>query len=251
MPQEYTPSGSPIAYTVPAYADVVDGPTAFKSFADDVYSGLAAKIASTIVDAKGDIIVATAADTVSRLAVGTNGQALVADSTAGTGVKWGSAGGLVYITSSAFSAAATASVNNCFSSTYDNYRIVLYVTGTSGNNLSFRYRASSTDNSAASYAWQVANIAGAGLNGSVTTGATSHRVCYLGTNYSAITFDVFRPGLAANTLHMSQGYADNGGASQYLVAGVHNVASAFDGFTLIPDASTITGTVRVYGYINS
>jgi hypothetical protein len=43
MPQEYTPSGSPIAYTVPAYADVVDGPTAFKSFADDVYTGLAAK----------------------------------------------------------------------------------------------------------------------------------------------------------------------------------------------------------------
>jgi len=45
-------------------------------------------IAPTIVDAKGDIIAATAADTVSRLAVGTNDQVLTADSTTATGLKW-------------------------------------------------------------------------------------------------------------------------------------------------------------------
>lgn len=45
-------------------------------------------IPATIVDAKGDIIAATAADTVARLAVGTNDQVLTADSTASTGVKW-------------------------------------------------------------------------------------------------------------------------------------------------------------------
>lgn len=45
-------------------------------------------IPATIVDAKGDLIAATAADTVSRLAVGTNGQVLTADSTASTGIKW-------------------------------------------------------------------------------------------------------------------------------------------------------------------
>lgn len=50
-----------------------------------------AAIAKSIVDAKGDIIAATAADTVSRLAVGTNGQVLVADSTAATGLKWAAA----------------------------------------------------------------------------------------------------------------------------------------------------------------
>lgn len=44
------------------------------------------------VDAKGDLIVGTANDTVSRLAVGTNGHALVADSAAGTGVKWAAVG---------------------------------------------------------------------------------------------------------------------------------------------------------------
>lgn len=49
-------------------------------------------IQNAIVDAKGDLIAATAADTPARLAVGTNGQLLTADSTAATGLKWASAG---------------------------------------------------------------------------------------------------------------------------------------------------------------
>ena len=51
----------------------------------------AAVIAPTIVDAKGDLIAATAADTPARLGVGTNGQVLTADSTAATGLKWATA----------------------------------------------------------------------------------------------------------------------------------------------------------------
>jgi hypothetical protein len=53
----------------------------------------AAVIAPTIVDAKGDLIGATAADTPARLAVGTNGQVLTADSTAATGLAWATASG--------------------------------------------------------------------------------------------------------------------------------------------------------------
>ncbi len=45
-------------------------------------------IQNAIVDAKGDLIGATAADTPARLAVGTNGQVLTADSTAATGLAW-------------------------------------------------------------------------------------------------------------------------------------------------------------------
>ena len=62
-------------------------PASVKS-AYDLASGA---IPATIVDAKGDLIGATAADTVARLAVGTNGQVLTADSTAATGLKWDTA----------------------------------------------------------------------------------------------------------------------------------------------------------------
>jgi hypothetical protein len=46
-------------------------------------------IARTVFDAKGDILVGTAADTVGKLTVGTNGYALMADSSTATGLKWG------------------------------------------------------------------------------------------------------------------------------------------------------------------
>ena len=46
-------------------------------------------IAPTVVDAKGDLLAGTAADTVGRLAVGTvNGQVLAAASGEATGLKW-------------------------------------------------------------------------------------------------------------------------------------------------------------------
>jgi hypothetical protein len=49
---------------------------------------LASAIEETIFDAKGDILVGTAADTVGKLAVGTNGTVLLADSSTSTGLKW-------------------------------------------------------------------------------------------------------------------------------------------------------------------
>jgi hypothetical protein len=45
-------------------------------------------ISANIVDAKGDIIAASAADTVARLAVGANDTVLTADSSTATGLKW-------------------------------------------------------------------------------------------------------------------------------------------------------------------
>jgi hypothetical protein len=60
---------------------------------DHVHATDTALIPNSIVDAKGDIIVATAADTVSRLAVGsTTGHVLTIDPAEATGLKWAAAG---------------------------------------------------------------------------------------------------------------------------------------------------------------
>lgn len=83
-------------------------------------------IAKTIVDAKGDLIAATAADTVSRLAVGTNGQVLTADSTTATGMKWATAasgstfsGAKVYKTTTQSISNATATAVTFDAETFD------------------------------------------------------------------------------------------------------------------------------------
>jgi hypothetical protein len=48
---------------------------------------------ATEIDAKGDLVVGTGADTFARLAVGTNGHTLVADSAEATGLKWAAPAG--------------------------------------------------------------------------------------------------------------------------------------------------------------
>ena len=50
---------------------------------------LASAIEETIFDAKGDILVGVAADTVGKLALGTNGYVLKANSATATGLEWG------------------------------------------------------------------------------------------------------------------------------------------------------------------
>jgi len=53
-------------------------------------------LTETIVDAKGDLLVATAADTITRLPIGTNRQILRADSTSTEGMTWVSEDQAVY-----------------------------------------------------------------------------------------------------------------------------------------------------------
>jgi hypothetical protein len=62
--------------------------------AGELSSTVSAGIPATLLDAKGDLIVASAADTAARLAVGgTNGHVLTVDSAETLGVKWAAAAG--------------------------------------------------------------------------------------------------------------------------------------------------------------
>jgi hypothetical protein len=67
---------------------------------------------ATAIDAKGDLIVGTGADTFDRLAVGgTNGHVLTVDSTTSTGIKWAAVaagGGMTSIASGALSGSAVS-----------------------------------------------------------------------------------------------------------------------------------------------
>lgn len=49
-------------------------------------------ISKTIINAKGDLIVGTADDTIDRVGVGTDGHALVADAVESAGIKWSAVG---------------------------------------------------------------------------------------------------------------------------------------------------------------
>lgn len=82
-------------------------------------------IQNAIVDAKGDLITATAADTPARLGVGTNGQVLTADSTAGTGLAWTtiSAGGMTLINTGGTTLSGTSTAVSSIPGTYNDLEI--------------------------------------------------------------------------------------------------------------------------------
>jgi hypothetical protein len=88
-------------------------------------------IQPTIVDAKGDIIAATAADTPARLAVGANNTVLTADSSTSTGLKWAtpSSGAVVQVKSATTTTAATTT-----GSTMLDTGLTINITPTSASN---------------------------------------------------------------------------------------------------------------------
>lgn len=71
-------------------------------------------IPKTLIDAKGDLIAGSAADTAARLAVGTNNYVLTADSTTATGLKWAApaSGGWTVIGSAALSGSNSVTISS-------------------------------------------------------------------------------------------------------------------------------------------
>lgn len=104
---------------------------------------------ATAIDAKGDLIAGTAADTFSRLAIGTNNQVLTADSAQATGMKWATPSGSALTLSQIATGSMTGtSVTISSLSTYDT--IILQMTGvtwgTGDNNIRVRINSLTTGN---------------------------------------------------------------------------------------------------------
>jgi hypothetical protein len=213
-------------------------------------------IQNTIVDAKGDLISATAADTPARLAVGTNGQVLTADSTAATGLAWAAApvtGGLNFISTNSFSAVSSYSLpNSTFTSTYENYRIVatIVASNTSVTNLTYRLRASGTDATGSNYDYGTLYITNsAGPTRAWNAAQTSGIFGYIGNASGQIIIDVTKPQLAEATMLATQGNEQsNTEFVGYSAWSRMSLATAYDAMSFIPASGTITGKVSVYGY---
>ena len=103
-------------------------------------------IQNAIVDAKGDLIAATGADTPARLAVGTNGQILTADSTAATGLKWATStsGGMTLLSTTTLSGASVTI--GSIDQTYLNLMVLIYGVTNSTASGSFRIAPNGTTN---------------------------------------------------------------------------------------------------------
>jgi len=104
----------------------VDGVTSAIQTQIDAKIGSASAINPTIVDAKGDIIAATAADTVARLAVGANGTVLTAASGEATGLQWAtpSSGGMTLLSTTTLSGASTTI--SSIDQTYNKLEVIIF-----------------------------------------------------------------------------------------------------------------------------
>ena len=161
--------------------------------------------------------------------------------------------GLVYVTNATATSGTSLSVNNCFTSTYSAYRIVVTrctIGGLSG--MSLRLRASGTDTSTGYYNVRTGYDYSTGL---VSTTPTSNGsvwdiplLCESGSN-SACVLDIYQPQAALKTTYTGQG-TDNRttGQGNLSAGGMLNNTTQYDGFT-ISSAQTITSiNLTVYGY---
>jgi len=215
-------------------------------------------IQNAIVDAKGDLIGATASDTPARLAVGTNGQILTADSTTATGLKWAtpatSSAGLTLITRQTFSAAGTININDVFSSTYDNYRIVVRNSAGTTAGMSMRLRVSGADNSTSNYYSTVFES----VNGTSTIFPRFkvNATAFLDGDIDfksdgTYIFDITAPNLTQETSFMGLWSCTATGWRSGNINGLFNATTSFTGFSIYGASGTSTGVVTVYGYQKS
>ena len=156
--------------------------------------------------------------------------------------------GLVYITSVAIPASpaiSTIPVSNCFSNTYDNYRIILGgISGTVSNApITMALNSSTGATFLSTSAYMV--YGSTGFNGYAPAAATVFRIGWTDTTADInLSMDIISPFLAKPTTFSSQ---SANLTIAYQSSGRDSASISNTGFTLAGDNFT-TGFVTVYGY---
>lgn len=180
------------------------------------------------------------------LSIRTLGNAI--DSTVGTALNNKLHAGLVLVkTQTIGTAVSSVTVTGAFSSTYDNYKIVVSG-GTASVNANLQLTFGSA---AANYRWNLlyAQYSGSSPLALTSGGISTATFTYAGsasTNRIACDIDINSPYLAVNTTvkALFTSPTETGQLTGYL-----NDTSSYSAFTLTPASATITGgTIYVYGY---
>jgi hypothetical protein len=158
--------------------------------------------------------------------------------------------GLTLISTTTFSAVSSVSLPaDTFTATYQNYKVIVIVTQTNTTDLFFRLRTAGTDNSNASYGYQLVINDNTTLTGSRTGSNTG----FAGYNQAASTniFDItiLRPQETQKTNIISNAtlLADGTSIRSAFANGLFNATTSFDSFSTIVSAGTISGTMYAYG----
>ena len=213
-----------------------------------------ANTGATVVDSSGDLPAASAGLEGLMFFVKDSNKVMVCSGSAWVEISdLDRAAGLAHIVTQDFSAATTINIDNCFSTDYNNYRVVIYFsTATAANELQLRMRLANTDNTTSNYSIvRTANVNGS-LAGSQNDNATAAAWCNYTSGGSASAFmDMFAPFLAAPTLFRSFTTQNVGTTTAaYDYTGNHNVSTSYDGISFLAASGNVTGTVRIYGYKN-
>jgi hypothetical protein len=157
-------------------------------------------------------------------------------------------GGLVYITqANVGTGVASVTVNSCFSSTYDNYKILIYGTNASpAGNLTLQLSGitgSVYSLGGTFFVYGSATITGYGPAATTTWNAIAPGFT---ANGSAVSMDLFGPNNAAYKHLFVQGSSTS---SYYSFGGVCASTTQATGFVLSSNVTSISGgTIYVYGY---